>query len=177
MHAISEYEAWASGPWILSSGQLNFECITCLINESVRKGIHIVQAVAAVFPYLCFGNKYHSWSNTEQRPDVLLRHLDGCKLDQFEASWHRGRFGCKVLVVWTDDAWKVESPEGISRLPDGCTGTLKSSRTLNIGRTICHYVRTDATLNSSKFLDTDGRPDGFSTLSRRKLLTDERLDS
>jgi len=67
-------------------------------------GIHIVQKVAAIFPYLCFGRKSHSWSNTECRSDVLLKRPDGCKLEQFEASRHRGRSGQKVLVVRTDDA-------------------------------------------------------------------------
>jgi hypothetical protein len=54
---------------------------------------------------------------------------------------------------------------------------LKSSRTLNRGQTICHYVQTDATLNCSKFLDNDVSLDDFTTSSRRKLLTDERSDS
>jgi len=35
---------------------------------------------------------------------VLLKRLDRCKLEQFEASQHRGRSGQKVLVVRTDDA-------------------------------------------------------------------------
>jgi hypothetical protein len=47
----------------------------------------------------------------------------------------------------------------LPRRPDGWTWTLDSSRTLNSVQTICHYVRTDAILNSSKFLDTDRRPD------------------
>jgi hypothetical protein len=56
----------------------------------------------------------------------------------------------------------------LPRHPDGCTRTLGSSRTLNSSRTIYHYVRTDATLNSSKLLDIgDVRTDA---------LTDERLD-
>jgi hypothetical protein len=50
-----------------------------------------------------------------------------------------------------------ESPDEISCRPDECTRMLKYSRTLNSGRTICHYVRTDATLNSSKFLDDECR--------------------
>jgi hypothetical protein len=54
---------------------------------------------------------------------------------------------------------------------------LKSSRTLNSGRTICHYVRLDATLNSSKLLDTDGGPDGIDMSSGRMLLTNERPDA
>jgi hypothetical protein len=41
---------------------------------------------------------------------------------------------------------------------------------------ICHYVRTDATLNCLKILDTDGRSDGKISSSGRMLLTDERPD-
>jgi len=54
---------------------------------------------------------------------VLLRHPDGCNLEQFEASRHRGRSGRKVLVVRTDDALIVERPDGISRRPDECKGS------------------------------------------------------
>jgi len=69
------------------------------MDERVRMEIHIIRMVAAIFPYLCFGKKSHSWSNTEWLPNVLLKRLDGCKLEQFEASRHRGRSGRKVLVV------------------------------------------------------------------------------
>jgi hypothetical protein len=37
------------------------------------------------------------WSNTEGRPDELLKRPDGCKLEQFEASRHRGRSGQMML--------------------------------------------------------------------------------
>jgi hypothetical protein len=37
-----------------------------------------------------------------------------------------------------------------------CTWTLDSFGTMKSGRMICHYVWTDATLNSSRLLDTDG---------------------
>jgi hypothetical protein len=40
----------------------------------------------------------------------------------------------------------------------------------------CHVVRTDAILNSSKFLDTDGSPDGKFSSSGLMLLTGERPD-
>jgi len=69
MHAISIYVASVSRPWKLASGRLNFECETCLIDGHVRTGIHIVRTVAAIFPYLFFGKKSHSWSNTKWRPD------------------------------------------------------------------------------------------------------------
>jgi hypothetical protein len=82
-----------------------------------------VRTVAAVFPYLCFGKKSHSYLNIEWRPDVLLKHLDGCKLEQFEASRHRGRSGRKVLFVRMDDAWTVERPDGKSSRPDCCKGS------------------------------------------------------
>jgi len=120
IHAISIYEAWASGPWRLASRGLNFVCMTCLMKDSVRMRTHIVRTVAVVFPYLCFGKKSHSWSNTEWRPDVLLRRLNGCNLEQFEASRHRGRSRQKVLIVQMDDAWTVECPDVISHLLDGC---------------------------------------------------------
>jgi hypothetical protein len=51
---------------------------------------------------------------------VLLKRLDGCKLEQFEASRHRGRSGRKVLVVRTDDAWTAKRPDDLSRRPGGC---------------------------------------------------------
>jgi len=54
---------------------------------------------------------------------------------------------------------------------------LKSSRTLNGGRTICHYVEKDVTLNSSKLLDTNDGSDGIATSSGQMLLTDERPDA
>jgi hypothetical protein len=101
MHAISISDARVSGPRGLTSGRLDFECDTCLMNGRVRTGFHIVWMVAANFPYLSFGKKSRSWSNTECRSDVLLKRSDGCKL---EASQHRGRSGQKVLVVRTDDA-------------------------------------------------------------------------
>jgi hypothetical protein len=104
MHAISIYDARASGPWRLTSRRLNFECDTYLMNERIRTGIHISRTVATIFPYLCSGKKSHSWLSTECRSDVLLKRLDGCKLEQFEASQHRGRSGRIVLVVRTDDA-------------------------------------------------------------------------
>jgi hypothetical protein len=53
---------------------------------------------------------------------------------------------------------------------------LDSSRILDSGWTICHYVQTDATLNSSKLLDTDGRLDGKFSSSVWMLLIDERPD-
>jgi hypothetical protein len=138
MHVISIYEAWASGPWRLSSERLKFECSTCLMNERIWMGIHIVRIVAAVFPYLCFRKKSHSWSNIEWHLDMLLRRPDGYKLEQFEASWHRGRSGWKVLVVRMDDAWTVECPDIMSRRPDGCKGTEFN----------CHEIRTESCLKN-----------------------------
>jgi hypothetical protein len=93
------------------------------MDERVQTGMYNVRMVAAIFPYLCFGKKSHSWSNTECRPDVLLKRPGGCKLEQFEASRHRGRSRRKVFVVWTDDAWIVGLPYGISHRPDGWKGS------------------------------------------------------
>jgi hypothetical protein len=54
---------------------------------------------------------------------VLLKHPDGCKLEQFEDSRHRGGSGRKVLVVRTDDALDSWRMDGMSRRPDGWQGT------------------------------------------------------
>jgi hypothetical protein len=78
MHAISIYEARASKPWGLTSRCLDFEYTTCLMDVLFRM-------VAAVFSCLYFGKKSHSWSKTEWRPNVLLKCLDGCKLEQFQS--------------------------------------------------------------------------------------------
>jgi len=105
MHAISISDARAFGPWRLASGRLDFEYDTCLMNERFQTEIHIVWTVAKIFPYLCFGRKSHnSWSNPECSPDVLLKRLEGCKLEQFKASRHKGRSRRKVLIARTDDA-------------------------------------------------------------------------
>jgi hypothetical protein len=45
------------------------------------------------------------WSNTEGRPDGLLKRPDGCKLEQFEASRQRGRSGREStssgqMMIW-----------------------------------------------------------------------------
>jgi hypothetical protein len=105
------------------SEQLNFVCMTYLIKDNVQTGTHIVRTVVAVFPYLCFETKYFSLSNIERCPALFLRRPNGCNLEQFEASRHRGRSGWKVLVVRTDDALTVERPDGISCHSDGCKGS------------------------------------------------------
>jgi hypothetical protein len=104
MHAISISDARGSGPRGLTSEHLDFECNSCLMNERVWTGFHIVRTVVVNFPYLCFGKKSRSWSNTECHSDVLLKRPDGCKLEQFEAFRQRGRSERKVLVVRTEDA-------------------------------------------------------------------------
>jgi hypothetical protein len=43
--------------------------------------------------------------------------------------------------------------------------------------TCCHDIRTNATLNCSNLLDTDGSLDGIATSSGQMLLTDERPDA
>jgi hypothetical protein len=109
-------KACASGPRRLTSRRLKFVCTTFLIKDSVRMGTHIVRMVAAVFPYLCLGTKSFSLSNTERR-------LDRWKLEQIEASRHKGISRRKVLVVRTNDALTVERSDGILRRPDGCKGS------------------------------------------------------
>jgi hypothetical protein len=103
--------------------RLNFVCTSCPIKDSARTGTHIFWLVATVFQYLCFGKKSFNLSNTERRPDMLLRCSDGCNREQFKASGHRGMSGLKVLVVRTDDTSTNECLDGISRPPDECKGT------------------------------------------------------
>jgi len=45
--------------------------------------------------------------------------------------------------------------------PDGCTWTLDSFGTLKNVRMRCWDVQTDASLNSSNLVDTDGHPDAW----------------
>jgi hypothetical protein len=56
-------------------------------DERVRTRIHIIRMVAVIR------------SNTKCLPDMLLKRPDGCKLEQFKASRHKGRSERKVLVV------------------------------------------------------------------------------
>jgi hypothetical protein len=50
MHAISISDARASRPRGLTSGRLDFECDTCLMDECIRTGIHVIRTVAVIFP-------------------------------------------------------------------------------------------------------------------------------
>jgi hypothetical protein len=86
-HRVYRPGGWTSSAWLALSRI-----------ASGRNG-HVVQTVAVVFPYLCFGKKSIYLSNTKGHPTVLLRRPNGCNLDQFEASGHRGRSRQKVLVV------------------------------------------------------------------------------
>jgi hypothetical protein len=63
------------------------------MDERIWTGIHVVQTVAAIFPYLLLERKSKTWSNTESR-------LDGCKLQQ------------KLLDT-------KKGPDGNPRRPDG----------------------------------------------------------
>jgi hypothetical protein len=70
-----------------------------------RRNNQVVWTVAAVFPYLSLERKSFYLSNTERHLDMLLRHSNGCNLEQFEAFGHRWESRRKVLVVRTDVAW------------------------------------------------------------------------
>jgi len=88
---------------------------------------------------------------------------NGLQLSSHICVWDRNPIACRTL-----NGVQTVLP----RRPDGCTWTLDSSQTLNSVQTICHYVRTDAILNSLKFLDTDGCPEWKFSSSGRMLLTD-----
>jgi hypothetical protein len=57
---------------------------------------------------------------------VLLRHPDRCKLEQFEASRHRGRSGQKVLVLRTDDALTVDCSDGCKEFDSSYLESVKN---------------------------------------------------
>jgi hypothetical protein len=70
----------------------------------VETDVRTAERLLHDLPYLCFGMKSFYLLNTEGRPDVLLRRLDVCNLEQFEASGHRRESERKILIVRTDDA-------------------------------------------------------------------------
>jgi hypothetical protein len=90
---------------------------------------------------------------------------DGLQLSSHICVWDRNPITCRTL----NGVLTV-----LIRRRDGCTWSLDSSGTLNSVRMICHYARTDAIMSSSKFLDTDGRPNGKFSSSGRMLQTNER---
>jgi hypothetical protein len=120
MYAISIYEAWASGPWTLTSGRLDFECMTCLMDERVRTGIHIVRTVVAIFPYLCLGKK-----------SIADRTLSGVRT----CCWN----------VRTDASWNNSK---LLDTEEGPNGKFSSSEWMMLGqmsvRMVYHVIRTAA---------------------------------
>jgi hypothetical protein len=120
MHAISIYVARASEPLRLASGRFDFECTTCLMDERVQTGIHIVRTVIAVFSYLCFGKK-----------SITDRTLSGVRT----CCWN----------VWTDASW---SSSKLLNTEEGPDGKFSSSRRMMLGqlsiRTVYHVVPTAA---------------------------------
>jgi len=84
------------------------------MDEFVLMGIHIVWMVVAIFPYLCFGKKSHSWSNTKCRPGTDASWNSLKLLDTEEGSDRKlSSFGMMTL-------WTIGCPDGISHRLDGC---------------------------------------------------------
>jgi hypothetical protein len=54
-----------------------------------------------------------AWSNTECRSDGMLKRPDGCKLEQFEASRHRGRSGRESMSPGRKMLWQMGIRTGI----------------------------------------------------------------
>jgi len=76
----------------------------------------------------------------------------------------------RLNLIYTFLPYRGHRPDGITHRPDGSSRlpitvswgrNPNSCQTLNGVGTICHYVWTDAILNFSKLLDTDGRLDGI----------------
>jgi hypothetical protein len=137
MHAISIFDTRMSGPWWLASGRLDLNCDTCLMDEGVRAGIHIVWMVATIFPYLYFGKKSWSFGRT-------LRVIQtGCWIVRTDASWSSS----KLLNT-------EEGPDENPRRPNGWCFSLVCVRT------IWHVVQTASALDSwasGRYDTTSGR--------------------
>jgi hypothetical protein len=112
LHAISISVICTSGPWWLSSGCLDLNYDTYLMDERVWTGIHVVRTIATIFPYLILERKSEAWS----RPDV-------CKLEHFEDSRHRGRSGRESTSSGRMMHWTAGRSNGMTRRPDGWRGT------------------------------------------------------
>jgi hypothetical protein len=93
------------------------------MDERVWTGFHVIRPVAATFPYLCLERNPEAWSNTESCLEELLNRLDGCKLEQFEASRHRGRFGRKSTSSERLMHWTAGHLDDMTRRLDGWQGT------------------------------------------------------
>jgi hypothetical protein len=97
MHTRLDHADWCADVWILNAilglwmGASGWESMS---SRRLQRSSHIC----------VLERNPEAWSNTECRPDVLLKRPDKCKLEQFKTSRHRGRFGQEVLVVRTNDA-------------------------------------------------------------------------
>jgi hypothetical protein len=85
--------------------------------ERVRTGIHVVQTVASMFPYLNLERK----SEADRSLDVVRT---GCCDVRTDASWNRSftiqwRVRTEIHIVRTNDAWFVGRPDGMARCLDG----------------------------------------------------------
>jgi hypothetical protein len=76
----------------------------------------VVQTVTTVFPYLCLRRKSFYLSNTEERPDMLLRRPDGCNPELFKTfgHWWESRWKCHVVWMEVADWWASEHYTGLS---------------------------------------------------------------
>jgi len=127
MHAVFISDARASGPSWLASRCLDLKCNTCLMDESIQTGFHVVWTAAAISPYMCLERNPKAWSKSESRLDGLLNHPNECMLEEFEASWHRGRSGRESTSSGRDDAlvWCASRrydtlSGGLMQWPAGC---------------------------------------------------------
>jgi hypothetical protein len=76
----------------------------------------------------------HDLTYRGHRQDRITHCPDGCSHLPITVSWGRNPNACQTL-----NGVQTVLPRRL----DGCTWTLDSSRTLNSGRTIRYYVRTD----------------------------------
>jgi hypothetical protein len=96
VHAISISEEHTSGPRWLASRWFDLNSDTCLMDERVRMGIHVVRTVESIFPY--------SILERNLKLDRTLRVL------RTDASWNRSfsiqrRVRTENHIIQMDDAF------------------------------------------------------------------------
>jgi hypothetical protein len=119
MHAISISDAHAFRPCWLVSGRLDLNCDTCLMDEPVRTGIHVIRTVASIFPYLCLERNPEAWSNIKSWPDGMTHRPDRWSFGQLGVRTGRhvvrtaGRepnfLTCKLYKIFRKHFWIAES--------------------------------------------------------------------
>jgi hypothetical protein len=107
----------------LASGRLNLNCDTCLMDERVRTGIHVIRTVESIFPYL----------KLERKSEVgwTLRVVwTSCWNIWTDANWNKSKLldieeGPNMMILSSGQMilMTVDRPDGTSHRPNRwCSG-------------------------------------------------------